>query len=102
MTTPPPPYPRRTHNATGRPRKPGPPTYAAVHARLRNDIGFASEFPCVSCGGPAREWAYDHQCPNELTETNVLGTELRYSADLDRYRAMCRLCHRGHDCRRPR
>lgn len=34
-------------------------SWESVHRRLRTDIGRARDFPCVTCGGRADQWALD-------------------------------------------
>lgn len=70
-------------------------TYSGVHARLRRIRGAASAYECA-CGAPAAEWAYTHDdpCPNETISPR--GGE-KYSTDLNRYKPMCRRCHRLYD-----
>ena len=67
--------------------------YRTTHDRLRRTRGPAKDYPCVSCGGPAREWAYQYT-----------GTVLRdsqqnraYSEDPADYAPMCSGCHRSFD-----
>lgn len=63
------------------------PTYDGVHARIARARGKASEHTC-SCGAQAKDWAYDHSDPNELT-----GRGGPYSLDIMRYDPMCQSCH---------
>lgn len=69
-------------------------TYETVHIRVKLQRGPARNYPCVSCGKQARDWAYDHTDPNERSDPN--GSR-PYSLDLDCYRAMCVPCHRAFD-----
>jgi len=79
---------------------PGPPeigrplltTYKAVHDRLRRTRGPAAAFRCHVCWHAAKQWAYDHTDPAELTEI-FRGKTLTYSASLARYIPLCRSCH---------
>ena len=57
--------------------------YFAFHTRLRKARGSAAEHPCVTCGRPAREWAYIH------------GED---PCAFDSYVPMCCSCHRKYDC----
>lgn len=71
--------------------------YRALHTRLTTKYGSATEYDCVVPGcGPAAEWAYTNDDPNELTEINK-GSLIRYSADLSRYQPMCSHHHRQFD-----
>ena len=69
--------------------------YAAVHRRLRV-AGPIAERPCVECGAPAEEWAYDHTAPDERRDDK---TGLPFTTDLSHYQPMCRKCHRAFDMR---
>lgn len=68
-------------------------TYGAVHQRVRKRNGKAANHSCVSCGGRARQWAYDHSDPDGLFEE----AKGPYSTDLDRYQPMCVRCHKRLD-----
>lgn len=74
----------------------GPATWYTVHKRLERQRGSARDHACVDCGGPAREWSYDHTDPDALT-CDVRGSVLAYSLDLDRYEPRCVRCHRRFD-----
>lgn len=63
--------------------------YDAVHGRLRRLYGRASLRPCEHCGGVAKDWAYDHTDPNELSES----ANGAFSLDLKRYFPLCSRCH---------
>lgn len=63
-------------------------SYTAVHQRLRNTRGRASEQTCP-CGQPARQWSY--------TGPRAEGERLPYSADLSLYEARCVPCHKKSD-----
>ncbi len=67
--------------------------YNSAHARIRRDKGPASAHPCVDCGAPATQWAYDGLDPNELTDTTPSELGLRYSLSVDHYQAKCAPCH---------
>lgn len=71
--------------------------YRGAHMRVQAARGPASAYPCVGdCGRPAADWAYVHDDPDELV-TTVNGAPRLYSLDSDRYRPMCRRCHRRFD-----
>jgi hypothetical protein len=76
------------------------PSYGTMHQRLGYVRGRASAHPCARCGGPAREWAYDHEDTDALTDPRGR----RYSADPAHYVPLCVSCHRTFDqdetCRR--
>lgn len=66
--------------------------YSALHQRVRNAKGHASDFDCVECGKPAKHWAYDHQDPEEVWSTTG-----SYSFDIEHYISMCVSCHKIMD-----
>lgn len=68
-------------------------TYHAAHVQVREILGRASDRNCLDCGAPAKHWAYDHCDPDEIRD--LLGRA--YSADHQRYRSLCVLCHRRFD-----
>ena len=74
------------------------PTYAGAHWRVRNQYGEPSLHLCVDCGDSAREWAYDHLDPDELTHRSRKGDHA-YSANPAHYMAMCKTCHTFFDRR---
>lgn len=57
--------------------------YRAVHARLVQARGKASDHRCVDCDEPAHEWSY--------RETSG------FSTNLEDYSPRCCRCHRAHD-----
>src|SRR5438270_12504576 len=65
-------------------------TYMAVHLRVRDERGAASQYPCTTCGQTAREWAYDHADPNE----RVSDDGRVFSLDLTHYIPLCASDHR--------
>lgn len=70
---------------------------AQAHARVVQARGRADSYPCQHCDGEAREWAYDHQDPDE-----VPSSEGPYSLDVSRYMPLCVRCHRQFDLGRGR
>jgi hypothetical protein len=88
---------------TGTPEAPplvreiGPSAYNATHMRLYRARGNATSYACVTCGVPARNWAYDHQDPGAVTVTDAQGFELLISLDPSHYQPMCIPCHRKFD-----
>ncbi|NDB65118.1 MAG: hypothetical protein EB168_05545 [Euryarchaeota archaeon] len=72
-------------------------TYSGSHGRLHRVRGKANQYTCVDCGGPAEEWSYNHNDPNELYGwvKNNKGHEYEvpYSADPYQYDPRCRSCH---------
>lgn len=74
----------------------GNPGYLAMHKQVYRRRGTASAHPCAHCGGPAKQWAYDHADPNERIGTMVVRgepVELRYSEDPEHYLPLCISCH---------
>lgn len=70
-----------------------PPKYRTVHGWLRTRRGRATDHSCAICGKPARDWAFDNQEPS--WSEPISGRP--YHEDLDRYRPLCRNCHRRED-----
>jgi len=67
--------------------------YLGAHSRMRRRRGRAAQQPCAHCGGPAKDWAYDHTDPSPL-----IGPRGRpYSTDMNRYIALCVSCHKLFD-----
>lgn len=65
--------------------------YNTVHGKLVRKHGPANSHPCVSCGEPAWDWAYQYT-GEPLYENGSV-----YSEDLSAYAPMCRKCHRAFD-----
>jgi hypothetical protein len=69
---------------------------------VRKARGSATAHRCVECGGPAREWAYNH-AGGERERTETVPTvddgsvTLAYSLSVDDYDPMCLPCHRRRD-----
>jgi hypothetical protein len=63
--------------------------YEKTHSRLKEAYGPAKGHCCVSCGGPALDWALQYQHPERI----VWEKPKPYSEDLDDYAPMCRGCH---------
>lgn len=74
--------------------------YHMAHLRAKQLWGTARSYPCVSCGEPAREWAYDGTDPQEQPHVNADGYTLMYSAWPEFYKPLCVRCHRNEDVRR--
>lgn len=69
--------------------------YTGVHLRLRAEYGPASDYECEHCGGEARDWAYNHDDPNERVDPVQ---RLVYSTGgRDFYLPLCCLCHGRFD-----
>ena len=65
-----------------------------MHARLRDQRGKASEYPCVDCGQPAHGWSYDH---SDDAAERISRRGHRYSTDLHLYAPRCATCHAVFD-----
>jgi hypothetical protein len=66
--------------------------YAAAHRRVKMIRGSARLHTCEWCGAPARDWAYNHLDPNEMSTGR-----LPYSTDPAYYLPLCVFCHRALD-----
>ena len=69
--------------------------YIAAHQRTQSVRGKASEQECVTCAGPAYDWAYNNDAPDPSEITDHTGRV--YSNDPSYYMPMCRRCHRQYD-----
>jgi hypothetical protein len=72
-------------------------TYRTAHTRVSKLWGRASNYPCIACGGQAREWAYDGTDHGELTYLFKGKYPMKYSPYPEFYMPMCLLCHRRRD-----
>lgn len=77
-------------------RQPTSVEYATVHQRITSERGAARLHQCYRCSSPAREWAYDHADPQELTRQRN-GKTYTYSADTGHYLPLCKPCHTNFD-----
>lgn len=74
--------------------------YIAVHQRIYDKRGKASTYPCVDCGGQAKDWSYNHSGIDEITRDESRGEKtvrLTYSIDLSQYDPRCKSCHWAFD-----
>lgn len=69
--------------------------YVSAHRRVRDVRSKATAYACDTCGGPADEWAYNHDAPDPNAITDQQGRV--YSNDPSFYKPMCRPCHRSYD-----
>jgi HNH endonuclease len=74
--------------ADGRNQKNSMSRYSRSHYLVGKLWGPARHYPCVTCGRPAHEWAYDHTDPSSPGG---------YSQWPEFYMPMCRSCHRRLD-----
>ena len=74
--------------------------YSAVHSRVRHDRGKASTNSCIDCGGPAYQWSYDHEDPDERTSAERNSFGMYYSLKLMHYSPRCVSCHKAFDATR--
>ena len=79
-------------------------TYGGAHARVKRAAGEADLYPCVDCGGPAQDWSYDHEDPDEIygwlpRHPNSRGNDCYapYSLKVEHYQPRCKRCHRRLD-----
>lgn len=72
--------------------------YTTAHRRVALTRGPASAQTCVDCGERARQWSYEHNCPQERRDRRGRA----YSADPTRYAARCIPCHTAFDAARRR
>lgn len=76
-------------------------TYHGAHQRCGALWGAAKHHPCVVCGKPAADWAYDGTDPTELYDAqdyfNQVRTILPYSRFPEFYMPMCKTCHKQRD-----
>jgi hypothetical protein len=71
--------------------------YSGAHSRIKANQGAPSEHLCIDCGRPAKDWSYDHEDPNQLTEDCGRYQGRPYSADPAHYVPRCRKCHNTFD-----
>ena len=75
-------------------------SYQSAHARVSRRRGRASNYRCVDCAGPAREWSYQGGSSLERVGPNYMRDrvgECAYSPDPMDYAPRCIRCHRAHD-----
>jgi AraC-like DNA-binding protein len=78
-------------------------TYTGAHHRCRALWGRVQQYPCIECGDPAQEWAYDGTDPSELYDTRhdwQLRSIIPYSKFPEFYMPMCKRCHKKLDMER--
>lgn len=75
-------------------------TYIAAHHRCRTLWGSARQYPCVTCGNPAEDWAYDGTDPTELFDNERVEWVVAYSRFPEFYMPMCKPCHKSRDIER--
>lgn len=71
-------------------------SYTLAHQRVYAARGPASAHLCTECRGPATQWAYDNDDPNEKSGMNS-GRICAYSTDVTHYDPMCTSCHKLAD-----
>jgi hypothetical protein len=78
---------------------------SGAHARVYREWGLASQYPCVECGGTAKDWAYDGTDPTQLFVESNSGRRrsstrkgwLFVSRYPEFYMPMCKKCHKSMD-----
>jgi hypothetical protein len=73
-------------------------TYYGAHGRVKQVFGSATRCPCVLCGKPADEWAYDGTDPS-AREGLAMSFPVTYSVWPEFYMSLCFPCHRSKDAR---
>jgi hypothetical protein len=76
-------------------------SYHGAHLRCGALWGAASRHPCVACGKPAADWAYDGTDPTERHYDTGIEDAVRsilpYSRFPEFYMPMCKGCHKQRD-----
>ena len=71
---------------------------STAHNHVVRLWGSASRYDCVSCGEPAKDWAYDGTDPTYLLGADRPGNSLvRFSRFPEFYMPLCILCHKRRD-----
>lgn len=68
-------------------------TYRGMHLRVRTNRGLATLHACVHCGVSARQWAYDHNDPDERIGDTGRGRLMPFSVNIEHYIPLCLSCH---------
>ena len=77
---------------------PGIRRYNAAHENVVKTRGRAAEYECLHCGGPARDWAYNHSDPNEAEQYREQTKAIVfYSMHAEYYIPLCKTCHLKYD-----
>ena len=69
--------------------------YTAAHSRVKRARGLASDYPCVDCGGAARDWSLRKGAGRPHVGGRDEG--LLLSVDPSDYDPRCRSCHGKYD-----
>lgn len=77
-------------------------SYHGAHQRCGAMWGAAKRHPCIRCGKPAADWAYDGTDPTEMyhdarDDFDPVRTILPYSRFPEFYMPMCKACHKQRD-----
>jgi len=75
-------------------------TISGAHSRCKSLWGSASSHPCITCGNPARDWAYDGTDPEQKYDCrgSSRGNYQYYSPWPEFYMPLCVRCHKSRDC----
>lgn len=71
--------------------------YASAHTRVYTMWGSATQYPCITCGEAADDWAYDGCDPHELVSDQPKTRGCAYSMDPQWYMPLCQSCHKVMD-----
>lgn len=74
-------------------------TFESAHGRVRGMWGSPSNYPCIACGEPAKDWAYDGTDVSQGLAIPIArgGCPCFYSSWPEFYAPMCTRCHRKKD-----
>lgn len=82
----------------GAPRAYGVIGYSAVHKRLNRHRLPARNYLCITCGGRAKHWAWNHG-GTPTVEDRSQNKGLSYCRDEGAYLPLCVSCHRKADAK---
>lgn len=75
-------------------------SFCGAHNRVRALWGSPKQYPCIECGKPASEWAYDGTDPTQRygsVGSDPSAAWVFYSMYPEFYMPMCRPCHARRD-----
>jgi len=72
--------------------------YSSAHEFVIAAKGRAAEHNCLHCGEQARDWAYNHEDPNEVEQyRKQTKAVVAYSMHAEYYIPLCKHCHLEFD-----